>query len=589
MKDLPFHKVEVGFKKFQEARLKKQTSHLEQVFHSDMHKCGHKLLHNVLFDVVFAVAIMFNLVLVIIETDAVAKNENPPLWADFVSWVILVAFCLELILRLFVLRCDFWLDGVNVFDFLLVVVDVCFNLLGLLFGKLFPVSFLRIVRLCKLARVAKAFHVFPELRLMMAGLMGSMKAIFWGTVLLVFTLVVWSIIAVQFIHPLNLELEDEGKYLDCERCSRHYSTVFNSFLTFSQQVVAGDNWGQVTITVIEHYPATAVFFGSVYLTVGMAVLNLILGVVVDVASQARDTMIEEINNDELISRNEVHSHLLELCKDMDQDGNGMITRQELNAEYQGNEAFREALNNLDIAEDDLDILWTTLDADKSGTVSYVEFLTSCYKLKSSNTHFMLIYIKYYITIIKDKILAGVKEEMTDEERKIEEEIKHEEQKIEEEIKNDDEKVLETLGVTDDGKRKVQIVEQTCSTDSEPPQIESKRVPPTQEGTLRSGLEELLQDARIRVLMDDIMDGIKKLYPNEKLASKGQSSQFDKLIQEKMEEKALFGPFAAQTETSNRRQLELLASLEEIRPEFNGCSGSSGAVAPRSYGHQRFGL
>jgi voltage-gated sodium channel len=379
-----------------------------------------------MFDVVFGVVIMFNLVLVVIETDVVAKDEEPPAWVEVLSWMILFLFCIELALRLWVQRCAFWVDSCNIFDCVLVIVDVIFNVMGLIAGDLFPVTFLRIVRLCKLGRVCKAFHVFPELRLMMAGLIGSMKAIVWGTVLLMFTLLVWSIIAVQFIHPLNKDLADRGIHGDCQRCGHAYGTVFNSFLTFCQQVVAGDAWGLMTLEIIEEFPLTAVFFASVYLSVGMAVLNLILGVVVDVASQAREKMIEDIHNDELIERNEVHSHLFELCKNLDIDGDGMITQSEVLETYRHNEAFKSSMTHLDIHEEDLGIIWTTLEPDELGQVNYKDFLTSCYKLKSSNTHFMLIYIKYYITVIKDKICSqidGVKEEVTKEEKMLEKEEK----------------------------------------------------------------------------------------------------------------------------------------------------------------------
>ena len=61
----------------------------------------------------------------------------------------------ELILRLYVHRVDFFSDGMNLLDFVLVTLDTFLNLLGLLVGGTFPVSFLRVVRLSKLARVAK--------------------------------------------------------------------------------------------------------------------------------------------------------------------------------------------------------------------------------------------------------------------------------------------------------------------------------------------------------------------------------------------------------------------------------------------------
>merc|ERR1719424_2689332 len=119
-----------------------------------------------------------------------------------------MVFIVELVMKLFVLRWGFFHDGWNTFDFSVVFIDSVFSILGIILGAIFPVSVLRILRLCKLARVSKVFRVFPELRILMAGLVGSFKAIFWGAVLLGFVLLVWAIIAVQFIHPLNKEISD---------------------------------------------------------------------------------------------------------------------------------------------------------------------------------------------------------------------------------------------------------------------------------------------------------------------------------------------------------------------------------------------
>ena len=53
-------------------------------------------------------------------------------------------------------------DSWNTFDFLIVVSDLFFTLIGLVIGSVFPMSTLRVFRLAKLARVSKVFRVFPE-------------------------------------------------------------------------------------------------------------------------------------------------------------------------------------------------------------------------------------------------------------------------------------------------------------------------------------------------------------------------------------------------------------------------------------------
>jgi voltage-gated sodium channel len=366
------------------------------------------------FEYFMGVIILFNMVVVIAETDYLAKNPNaPPLpWTDKTGWLILSGFVIEMALRLYCFRIAFWKDQWNVFDFVVVLVDTLFSLLGFVFGRIFPASVLRVFRLCKLARVLKVFRVFAELRSLMAGIAGSVRAIFWGTVLLAFVLLMWSIVGVEYIHPLNDRLD----YGDCDRCSRAYSTVFQTTLTFAQTIITGDSWGQTSIPLIEAYPVTTLYFIGVYVTVGMGTMNLILGVVVNVASQAHDNLKLEMDELAKIARMENHGHLMEMCIEMDNDGDGELSKPELLTGFETNESFRKAFDDMGIQEEDLEVVWTILDADKSGQVTFTEFIREIYKLKDSDQQFMLAYIKYYIKdiqkTIREDFLSVAKEEET---------------------------------------------------------------------------------------------------------------------------------------------------------------------------------
>lgn len=407
-----------AFSRLREAREQAHTKEMQKRLSGDYRSRvqGHAswLLQQFWFNSLVGVMIVFNLLLVIVETDAGASDVEAPAWTKAFGVLVIMIFTFEMLLRLYVQELGFWLDGLNIFEFLIVSMDVLMNVIELIAGPVLSVSVLRVVRLCKLARVAKAFHVCTELRLLLEGLLGCMKSIFWGAVLLVLALLIFSIIAVQFLHPLNKEIAAEGVYSDCERCGRVYASVFDAFLIFFQQIVAGDAWSMVTVEMIEKHPNTLWIYGSLYLFVGLAVLNLILGVVVDVASQARSQMQGELEDDALVQRMEYQHQLLDVCKAMDADGGGELDKAELLRGYRENTEFRESLDAIGIQEDEIDILWTIIDEDKSGTINYVEFVTTCYKMKHSHEEFMLAYIKYYITIIKAEIceeIALVKEEM----------------------------------------------------------------------------------------------------------------------------------------------------------------------------------
>jgi hypothetical protein len=353
--------------------------------------------------------IIFNMVMIIIETDHGAENEDTLPWAEVVGWINLSIFVTELTLRLFALRMQFWQDRWNTFDFLIVVSDALCSIIGLILGDIFPVSTLRIFRLCKLARVSKVFRVFPELRIMMAGLLGSMRAIFWGTVLLAFVLLVWAIVAVQFIHPLNKKLSESGGLSDCERCPRAYSSVMQATLTFSQQIVAGDSWGTATIPLIEAYPGTAIYFLAVFLSVGFAVMNLILGVVVNVAQTEHDNLQSEIQFEEGYLRLENRDLLLKICEEMDKDESGELTKEEMLSGYEERADFRDALTGMDVQKDDLIIGFAAMDPDKSGTVTYNELVRKLYSMKETEMAFMLEQIKYHLMTVKDQLNSSIAE------------------------------------------------------------------------------------------------------------------------------------------------------------------------------------
>merc|ERR1719247_4115310 len=150
------------------------------------------------------------------------------------------------------------------------------GLIGLVKEDVVDVSALRILRLSRLARATKVLRVFPELQLMIAGLAGAVQAIFWGTVLIFFALLMWGILAVQFIHETNVKVgEETDDYAGCSRCAHAYESVFQAALTFCTQIVAGDSWGRETVPIIEYDWRTAFFFACVFLTIGLAILNLI--------------------------------------------------------------------------------------------------------------------------------------------------------------------------------------------------------------------------------------------------------------------------------------------------------------------------
>lgn len=367
-------------------------------------KAGFNILQSHSFERVMGVVIMFNFLVVIVETDNNAKDKKSADWVWWASWGLLTTFVIELTMKLYVFRRQFWYERWNVFDFFVITIDTTFSLLEVLGLSFLNVSMLRILRLSRLARATKVFRMFPELKLMLAGLAGAVNAICWGTMLLFVALLVWAVLAVQFIHPLNVKVHDDSNvYEGCARCPRAYESTFQACLTFTTQIVAGDSWGRETQPIIEKFPISIFFFMGVYVSVGLAIMNLILGVVVNMATEARDQLKAEAETEKLLMQDKSLNALMAMCRDMDDDGNDELTFDEVREGFDNNEDFRTTLSDMDIGRDDLQIVWTILDSDRSGTVTSKEFVNQIHKMKNSDSQFMLAYIKFYITEIKDKL------------------------------------------------------------------------------------------------------------------------------------------------------------------------------------------
>merc|ERR1719482_2354367 len=114
---------------------------------------------------------------------------------------------------------------------------------------------------------------------------------------------------------------------------------------------------------------------------------------------------------------------------MDTDGSSELTMDELFKGFHTNDEFRKLLEDYEIVEEDLEIVWAHLDPDHSGGVTPNEFAHQLCSMKSSNTQFMILYIKYYISTLKilmvgelQKLKVDVKETLEEDMEKLERDV-----------------------------------------------------------------------------------------------------------------------------------------------------------------------
>eukprot|EP00931_Biecheleriopsis_adriatica_P020648 TRINITY_DN13730_c0_g2_i7.p1 TRINITY_DN13730_c0_g2~~TRINITY_DN13730_c0_g2_i7.p1 ORF type:complete len:638 (-),score=108.25 TRINITY_DN13730_c0_g2_i7:25-1824(-) len=367
-----------------------------------------KVIHTWSFETVVGVQIMANLVIAVYETVQMSMGTSPD-WIYPVSLFLFAFYALEVASRIFVYRREFFVGifNWNTFDVFLVSADSIMFLLNIFIGGLEQNAMIRCVRVLRAVRVVTAIRIWPafrELYIMLHSLIGALRAMFWSTVLLGLVLILFSVTAVELIQPLVDDIAKNGGYGDCERCPEAFRTVWGSTITFFQQIVAGDSWGQVTIPVLEKYPQTAPFFAVVLVIIQFGILNLVLVAIVDQADKASVDDAKFQAQTRLEAFQEQKSQLLHICKTLDKDGTGDIDIEELTQGFRSNPELANHLKFLDVTLSDVQILFHAMDGDGSGTVNYQEFCEKLFKIQHQDEGILLAFLQSYVHDIRRTIL-----------------------------------------------------------------------------------------------------------------------------------------------------------------------------------------
>lgn len=363
------------------------------------------------FEVTMAILIVLNCVLVVLDTNNRAEHNESPAWIRMPMFCMLWIYVFELAIRLWAFRWRYFRSAMNVFDLTVVSLDVFAEILGFANVEInLPLSALRILRLGRLLRFLRTVHFFHELYVMCHLMVAACRTIFWAACLLIVMLILWGILAVELLHPLNTEIaETTTAYDDCERCPRAFSSVQQSCLTFFQQIIAGDSWGQVSLVIIENYPAAGVFAFLVLVTMNLGLMNLVVTVIVDKAQEAREENLASQAESVEQAWARTKETLLALCMSIDADKSGEISLEELIKGFEVEGSFADTMDKMGIEKLDISTLFEVLDEDGSGNVSYAEFIDHLWKMKTQSTHSVCIMIKAYVHQLGNALHNDIRE------------------------------------------------------------------------------------------------------------------------------------------------------------------------------------
>ncbi len=233
--------------------------------------------------------ILFNAVVLGLETSQNAMAAAGPLIV-MLDKICLAIFVVEIGLKLFARGTGFFRNGWNVFDFVIVGISLIPSAQGL--------SVLRALRILRLLRV---LSVTPSLRRVVEGLMNALPGM--GSVFLLMGIIFYigSVMATKLFGG------------GCPACTPEQAVLFDQwFGTIGRsgyslfQIMTLESWSMgIVRPVMEVYPYAWAFFVPFILVTTFAVVNLVVGLIVNSMQDAHNLEAEERTDtyrDEVLQR-----------------------------------------------------------------------------------------------------------------------------------------------------------------------------------------------------------------------------------------------------------------------------------------------
>ncbi|WP_237216971.1 ion transporter [Falsiroseomonas oryziterrae] len=203
--------------------------------------------------------ILFNAVTLGLETSGSIMES----WGGLLHTldrIVLVAFTIELALRIYAFRGRFFRDPWGLFDFLIVAISWA--------PDSGPLAVLRALRVL---RVLRLISVVPSLRNVVEAMLAALPGM--GSIVLLMALVFY-VAAVMAVKLFGSAMEE-------------FATLGAAFFTLFQ-LMAMDDFGNLVRQAMEHQPLAWLFFIPFSVVATFVVLNLFIGVIVESIQTLRE-------------------------------------------------------------------------------------------------------------------------------------------------------------------------------------------------------------------------------------------------------------------------------------------------------------
>jgi voltage-gated sodium channel len=338
------------------------------------------------FDQISALLVLSNSLFLGVQIEFAFTNEtfDSVLYVDIVFCVL---FLIELLLRVYAFGCRGFFTGYdrhwNWFDLAIVgltTIDVLVSIVLSdsnisLLSNISILRTLRILRITRVLRIIRVMKFFKELRVMISAIASTLKVACWALALLVMAMYIFgtaiaSLVAERIVFIENSEESDDAGL-------RHYfGSLAKTLFTLFMAVAGGIDWEAAYGPLVRVGVFAQSIFLSYILFASFCVMNVIIGIFCQNATEAFESDKEKVIEDQLRGKKKYVDSLVDLFQHIDKDDSNHVSLEEFE---RGIDDFRmqAILRTLDIERRDALALFEMLDMDSSGDVNIEEFISGC--------------------------------------------------------------------------------------------------------------------------------------------------------------------------------------------------------------------
>lgn len=368
------------------------------VYHSSAQMVLGEAMRKPAYEIVLGIIVALNVVLIALDVDySVGCPEGmscKPEYLETLDYFLLGVYTLDIMAGLFVKRIDFFRDAWNYLDLTIVGFGYLELVLMQFMSGRGGLSMVRMLRMARILRIARLLKPLPMLYKLITGFVGTLRAIWYGFVMIVILLFVWAIIILQ----IYVMLEPDGLFGDDQQwCKEAMTSTLKVGLLLWQTMISGDSWGACAIPIILKHPVAWLIFASSYVMINLGFTNLILAVIVENATtQHEEEHLKQLEEQKKRHEREI-ANFTNTFQELDENDDNEISLKEILQGFDAVPKFRSTLMKLGITRDDLKSMFEFLDEDDSGGISYTEFVYAMFRSQRQEAGTQLMMLRLAVS------------------------------------------------------------------------------------------------------------------------------------------------------------------------------------------------